>query len=165
MAQLEHSAGIDPAILRRFEKNREALDELIAQVSKRERDSTTIREKIDTLLRNFDPALDSLVQVVSDKFGAAFEKVGCSGEVRVDRVEGDFRNWGIQILVSYRNEEGLALLTSNRQSGGVGLVTGPGLMIGTILSYRHIPHESIRDGKNALFPRGRDQSGQSSSHQ
>lgn len=110
---------MDRAILTRFEKNKTTLEEFIALVTKRERDLGIIKRKIAKILHNFDPALDSLVAVVSEKFGAAFEKIGCSGEVRVDRVPGDFRTWGIQILVSYRNEEGLALLTSNRQSGGV----------------------------------------------
>ena len=47
--------------------------------------------------------------------------VGCTGEVRIDRVEGDFAAWGIHILVSYRDGDSLQILTGSLQSGGVNL--------------------------------------------
>lgn len=92
---------------------------------------------------NFDPALNTLVDVVSKKFSAAFEResktsshclpclrgmpelmrlpigVGCAGEVRVARSEEGFDKWGIEILVSYRDGDNLAILTGSHQSGGV----------------------------------------------
>ena len=45
--------------------------------------------------------------------------MGCSGEVRINRVEGDFAQWGIHILVSYRDGDNLQMLTGSLQSGGV----------------------------------------------
>jgi hypothetical protein len=45
--------------------------------------------------------------------------VGCSGEVRVARSEESFDKWGIEILVSYRDGDNLAILTGAHQSGGV----------------------------------------------
>ena len=86
------------------------------------------------LQKAFNPALDTLVDVVSRKFASAFERegtaspragvanalgVGCSGEVQVDRADRNFANWGIKIMVSYRDTEQLAQLTASRQSGGV----------------------------------------------
>lgn len=75
------------------------------------------------------------MDVVSKNFSAAFEReclmirltcvpliptgIGCAGEVEVDRVEGKYDEWGINIKVSYREGEPLSLLTSARQSGGV----------------------------------------------
>lgn len=45
--------------------------------------------------------------------------VGCAGEVRVARSEEGFDKWGIEILVSYRDGDNLAILTGSHQSGGV----------------------------------------------
>jgi len=44
--------------------------------------------------------------------------VGCTGEVRINRIDGDFAAWGIQILVSYRDGDNLQILTGSLQSGG-----------------------------------------------
>lgn len=57
----------------------------------------------------------------SEKFSDAFQRIGCTGEVRVKRVEGNYAEWGIEILVSYRDTEPMEVLTANRQSGGVSL--------------------------------------------
>ena len=50
--------------------------------------------------------------------------VGCTGEVKVDREASDYANWGISILVSYRDGDHLQRLTGSLQSGGVSK-TGP----------------------------------------
>jgi structural maintenance of chromosomes protein 5 len=44
--------------------------------------------------------------------------MGCMGEVRVSEQE-DYDRWGIDILVSFRDNEEMQLLTGQRQSGGV----------------------------------------------
>lgn len=53
-----------------------------------------------------------------------FRKSGvkCSGEVQVLKVEGDFAQWGIKILVSYRDIDRLKMLTGTHQSGGVSIL-------------------------------------------
>lgn len=44
--------------------------------------------------------------------------IGCAGEIRISRHE-DFDKWAIDILVKFRDNERLQLLTAQRQSGGV----------------------------------------------
>ena len=89
-----------------------------------------------TCQKQFDPALESLVEVVSAKFSAAFEselvmrdrdqthkaEVGCQGEVKLYKDETHYDQWGIQIMVSYRDAESLSLLTAQQQSGGVSIL-------------------------------------------
>jgi hypothetical protein len=45
--------------------------------------------------------------------------MGNTGEVRLKRVEGNYEEWGIEIMVSFRDENSMDLLTGSRQSGGV----------------------------------------------
>lgn len=45
--------------------------------------------------------------------------VGCSGEVKISRNGENYATWGIHILVSYRNDQAMQLLTGTLQSGGV----------------------------------------------
>ncbi len=88
-------------------------------VSRTEAEFETLRGEVASVLSRFNPALDSLVQETSAKFSAAFERIGCTGEVRVSRVQGNYAEWGIEILVSYRDGQDLEVLTASRQSGGV----------------------------------------------
>lgn len=90
--------------------------------------------------------------------------VKCSGEVQVLKVEGDFAQWGIKILVSYRDIDRLKTLTGTHQSGGVSLfffsITLSCLMssaafiiclLGTVTCYSHLSHELVRDVSNTLL--------------
>lgn len=55
---------------------------------------------------------------VSVPFCPLTAEIGCTGEVRINR-EGSYAEWGIEILVSYRDNEQMEVLTASRQSGGV----------------------------------------------
>ncbi|KAK8858466.1 hypothetical protein IAR55_002693 [Kwoniella newhampshirensis] len=117
-AHLEMGVNISAAVVTRWEKLSKDLDVAKKQVEDEERDLNGMKRDIKKILDLFDPALEALVQAVSAKFAAAFQRVKCAGEVRIRRVEGDFASWGIEILVSYRDEDSLAILTGSHQSGG-----------------------------------------------
>jgi hypothetical protein len=59
--------------------------------------------------------------------------VGCAGEVRVARSEEGFDKWGIEILVSYRDGDNLAILTGSHQSGGVSVAPRSSRVVRTLL--------------------------------
>lgn len=44
--------------------------------------------------------------------------IGCAGEIQISPNE-DYAQWAIDILVKFRDNEKLQLLTGQRQSGGV----------------------------------------------
>lgn len=71
-----------------------------------------------SLQDNWQPALQALVNSIGAKFSAAFDNIGCAGEVRISEHE-DYDKWAIDILVKFRDSEKLQLLTAHRQSGGV----------------------------------------------
>jgi hypothetical protein len=48
--------------------------------------------------------------------------IGCAGEIRISEHE-DYEKWAIDILVKFRDNEKLQLLTAHRQSGGVRCLT------------------------------------------
>lgn len=55
---------------------------------------------------------------IGKKFGDAFDRIGCAGEIRIHEDE-DYDKWAIDIMVKFRDHEKLQLLTGERQSGGV----------------------------------------------
>jgi tRNA(Phe) wybutosine-synthesizing methylase Tyw3 len=50
--------------------------------------------------------------------------IGCAGEIKI-REEEDYDKWAIDILVKFRDDEKLQVLTAQRQSGGVRAVVSP----------------------------------------
>lgn len=118
-AELEMAAGVAPGVVEAFKKRAgqiRALQESIAiltqQVARK-------ADKIKQVRKRWEPALDDLVGRVSERFSAAFERIGCAGEVKLHKHEDDhYEKWGIDILVKFRDTERLQLLTGQRQSGG-----------------------------------------------
>lgn len=55
---------------------------------------------------------------MNKRFSAAFDRIHCAGEVRIAENEDDYSKWCIEILVKFRSNEPLQLLTGQRQSGG-----------------------------------------------
>ncbi|WRT67659.1 uncharacterized protein IL334_004631 [Kwoniella shivajii] len=117
-AQLELAVNIPGNVVGRYNDLKDRLELAQGVVDKEESELNGLKRDIKKTLDMFDPALETLVQAVSAKFSAAFARVKCTGEVRIRRVEGDFAAWGIEILVSYRDEDNLAILTGSHQSGG-----------------------------------------------
>ncbi|KAL8278470.1 hypothetical protein RQP46_009160 [Phenoliferia psychrophenolica] len=76
--------------------------------------STALLKKVEA---EWLPKLEHLVEKVSLKFSAAFTTLGLLGEVRIAK-HTDYNKWGIEILVSFRDQEALQVLTQHRQSGG-----------------------------------------------
>lgn len=116
--KLAVSMNVTRDVIERHERLSEQLARVKRAVEKQQRARDRAHAKVTAILDQFNPALDALVHETSNKFSEAFQKMGCSGEVRVNRVEGRYDEWGIEILVSYRDDEPLAVLTANRQSGG-----------------------------------------------
>ena len=58
-----------------------------------------------------------LVDSIGEKFSSAFDRIGCAGEIKIAQHE-DYDKWAIDILVKFRDDEKLQLLTAERQSGG-----------------------------------------------
>jgi hypothetical protein len=53
--------------------------------------------------------LSNIVEKVNKAFSESFERLNCAGEVRLGRHD-DYDQWGIEILVKFRDEEKLELL-------------------------------------------------------
>jgi chromosome segregation ATPase len=127
----------------RLELTHEGSAGLVKEFEDRERQIQKLREKlegyqnsladyehaINEIRGQWEPKLDALVQKISDAFSDSFARIGCAGQVSVDKVEeppgpngepggSDFDQWSIQIQVKFREHENLSLLDSHRQSGG-----------------------------------------------
>ncbi|KAJ7021821.1 hypothetical protein C8F04DRAFT_1273230 [Mycena alexandri] len=113
-ANLEMNMNTNPGVVEQYEKRKRDIEALEVAIEGKQRPAHKIEKKIKTARQ---PALQSLVTSIGKKFSAAFDRIGCAGEIRV-REEEAYENWAIDILVKFRDTEKLQLLTGQRQSGG-----------------------------------------------
>ncbi|KAJ7180479.1 P-loop containing nucleoside triphosphate hydrolase protein [Mycena filopes] len=116
-ANLEMNMNTNPGVVEQYEKRKEDIAVLAKTIEGRQRQANKIEKGIKVARDNWEPALQSLVTSIGKKFSAAFDRIGCAGEIRV-RQEESYDQWAIDILVKFRDTEKLQLLTGQRQSGG-----------------------------------------------
>ncbi|KAJ6450163.1 hypothetical protein C8R45DRAFT_883718 [Mycena sanguinolenta] len=116
-AALEMNANTNPGVVEQYEKRKRDIEVLEKTIEGRKRQEAKVEKNIKHARDNWEPALRALVASIGKKFSAAFDRIGCAGEIRI-REDDSFALWAIDILVKFRDTEKLQLLTSQRQSGG-----------------------------------------------
>ncbi|KAH7912946.1 hypothetical protein BJ138DRAFT_1147123 [Hygrophoropsis aurantiaca] len=116
-ANLEMIMQTNPGVVEQYERRKTEIETLTKTLEAREKTEQKLERDIKNAKDNWQPALESLVASIGKKFSAAFDRIGCAGEIRVSPHD-DFDKWAIDILVKFRDNERLQLLTGQRQSGG-----------------------------------------------
>ncbi|KAK7029359.1 Structural maintenance of chromosomes protein 5 [Paramarasmius palmivorus] len=134
-AQLELVTKTNPGVVEQYEKRKREIEQLEAIVDRKKKEAESVEKSINTAKveprpqlyisvsltvhtsRNGNQPCKNLLTVSAEKFSAAFDRIGCAGEIRIAENE-DYDKWAIDILVKFRDDEKLQLLTGQRQSGG-----------------------------------------------
>ncbi|KAJ7594061.1 P-loop containing nucleoside triphosphate hydrolase protein [Mycena floridula] len=116
-AKLELTIEANPGVVEQYEKRKRDIETLEQAIEERQRKADKVEKNIKNARDNWQPALEKLVKSIGTKFSAAFDGIGCAGEIRISENE-DYEKWAIDILVKFRDDEKLQLLTGQRQSGG-----------------------------------------------
>lgn len=115
--QLDLILGTNPGVVDQYERRKAEIASLTKKIEEREAKAAKIEKNIKTARDNWEPALDELVHEIGSKFSAAFDRIGCAGEIQLHKPE-DYDKWAINIFVKFRDHEQLQQLTAQRQSGG-----------------------------------------------
>ncbi|KAF8329916.1 hypothetical protein F5887DRAFT_1182074 [Amanita rubescens] len=116
-ANLELNLMTNPGIVEQYERRKQEIDRTEKSIEERTKKVIKYERSIKTARESWQPALGKLVTSIGEKFSAAFDRIGCAGEIRISPHE-EYEKWAIDILVKFRDSEKLQLLTSQRQSGG-----------------------------------------------
>ncbi|CDO77206.1 hypothetical protein BN946_scf184747.g19 [Trametes cinnabarina] len=115
--ELELNTNTNGNVIDQYNKRKAEIETLTATIEDHEKRIIKIEQNIKTARDNWQPELEKLVNSIGRKFSAAFDRIGCAGEIRI-REEEDYEKWAIDIMVKFRDDEKLQLLTGERQSGG-----------------------------------------------
>ncbi|GMG43999.1 unnamed protein product [Aspergillus oryzae var. brunneus] len=128
-ARLELTHGGSSNIIKEFEEREKQIQKLRGKLSEFEAQLAEFDHAINEIRGKWEPKLDEIIKSISDAFSDSFARIGCAGQVTLDKAEdeagadgepggSDFDQWSIQIHVKFREHENLSLLDSHRQSGG-----------------------------------------------
>lgn len=128
-ARLELTQGGSPHLIKEFEEREKQIKKLQDKLADFQTKLADYQTSIDEVRSHWEPKLDALIAKISDAFSDSFKRIGCAGQVSLDKVEdepgpngepggSDFEKWSIQIHVKFREQENMSLLDSHRQSGG-----------------------------------------------
>ncbi|KAG4220263.1 hypothetical protein PC116_g31258, partial [Phytophthora cactorum] len=130
--KLELIHGVDPAILRQYEKRAQDIEDLTRKKEELNAKLESYVRKITQIMEQWEPGVDGVIGKINDAFSYNFEQINCAGEVSIHKDE-DFEQWAIEIKVKFRGKneiktihtnifpsenETLQQLNQHRQSGG-----------------------------------------------
>ncbi|RHZ89185.1 hypothetical protein Glove_18g107 [Diversispora epigaea] len=108
---------VDPNVIQTYDNRKAQIDDLKSKLTIKTNRLEVLLKEMTTLKEKWEPQLNELVKQISKEFSNAFDRIGCVGEVRIS-TNDDYDKWGIDILVKFRDNEKLQVLTGQRQSGG-----------------------------------------------
>lgn len=118
--QFECLDDVDQHVFNEFKELQETINRLEAENSDLERNVTAKRDEINVVKERWLTRMGTLMTQVDDKFREFFAAMGYAGQVNLSRgnSEDDFANYGVEILVKFRENMPLQKLDPFRQSGG-----------------------------------------------
>ncbi|XP_076261000.1 structural maintenance of chromosomes 5 [Rhynchophorus ferrugineus] len=121
----------DSEELERYQNGQKLIKDLAEKLESRGNELHAVEKKMEQLKKDWLDPLNELIFSINARFSAAFERLGCAGEVTIYKGDDDqnFAGYGISIKVSYRSGEPLQELTATIQSGGERAVATAAFML------------------------------------
>ena len=101
-ARLEMMAEGNPGAIRAYQKREEDIKTTREKLDQYALSLEQTKDEIKEIRGKWEPQLDTLISKISAAFAHNFEQIGCAGDVQVNKDEGDFDNWSVQISVRFR---------------------------------------------------------------
>eukprot|EP00551_Chaetoceros_affinis_P006129 CAMPEP_0203670242 /NCGR_PEP_ID=MMETSP0090-20130426/6384_1 /ASSEMBLY_ACC=CAM_ASM_001088 /TAXON_ID=426623 /ORGANISM="Chaetoceros affinis, Strain CCMP159" /LENGTH=1165 /DNA_ID=CAMNT_0050535065 /DNA_START=104 /DNA_END=3601 /DNA_ORIENTATION=+ len=124
----------NPEVMRRYEQQKRQLEDMKDQLENLNENKAEKKNALKQKRRPWENALQNIVEKVSNLFSGYMEELGCAGEVQLakgdelskrgstnedsDENLGNFKDWGVQIKVKFRDKSDLQVLSAQVHSGG-----------------------------------------------
>jgi len=113
----------NPEVLRQYEDRLKEIARIKEQIATSSELHDAKKTELFSNLEPWEAALTNTVTKVNLLFGRYMEELGMAGEIRLAKAAGtgearNFKEWGIQILVKFREKAQLQVLSAQVHSGG-----------------------------------------------
>lgn len=120
-AEMSNEQGITAQTVRDYEQRKVAIAQVESALTNQQRELRALEEQMANIERDWRPALQVMTESINRHFSSFFASMGCVGEVHLRESEShprDYSQWSLEILVKFRDEASLQVLSAQRQSGG-----------------------------------------------
>lgn len=119
-AELELANRVNNAelVLSEHRRRGERIAELERKLSSGEDTVEELTRQLRELREPWEAELSARINDVSVEFSQLFAKAGLRGDVVINKTGDDFKNWSLDIRVSFRKDAPLQVLNAQTQSGG-----------------------------------------------
>ena len=116
-AQADCMEAVDPAVVREYQDLKETIQELERDIGRREQQQRDSEQQMEEVKAAWLASLNELVTRINTRFSGHFSSMGFAGQVllHTGQFENDFENYGVDIMVKYRDSEPLQKLTASHQ--------------------------------------------------
>ncbi|XP_047519657.1 structural maintenance of chromosomes protein 5 isoform X1 [Pieris napi] len=110
----------DEQVLKEYKTRERTIAKLQSDITNSSDKNKQLEEKMNKLKSKWLPSLETLLRNIDRAFGSMFAKMGCAGEVKLDKTgaDEDYDKYGVGIYIRFRADEQLQQLTRHAQSGG-----------------------------------------------
>ncbi|CAH2057808.1 unnamed protein product, partial [Iphiclides podalirius] len=110
----------DERVIKEYEEREQLIARLKSDVNNSSDMNKQLETRMNELKSKWLPPLETLLRNINSRFGEMFAKLGCAGEIQLDKSGGDeeFSQYGVAVMVRFRAGEQLQRLTRHLQSGG-----------------------------------------------
>eukprot|EP00592_Proboscia_alata_P008728 CAMPEP_0194357712 /NCGR_PEP_ID=MMETSP0174-20130528/5153_1 /TAXON_ID=216777 /ORGANISM="Proboscia alata, Strain PI-D3" /LENGTH=1120 /DNA_ID=CAMNT_0039127847 /DNA_START=129 /DNA_END=3491 /DNA_ORIENTATION=+ len=118
----------NPEVLQAYEQRKLEIERTKKRLGGLEQEKNDKITELESILAPWEAALMNTVKKVNVLFSKYMKDLGCAGEIRLKTADddnvnsedgyGDFREWGVEILVKFREKSSLQVLSARVQSGG-----------------------------------------------
>ncbi|EPY50198.1 Smc5-6 complex SMC subunit Smc5 [Schizosaccharomyces cryophilus OY26] len=109
--------NVNNFVMEQYDRRKNEIEELEMKMSRLDESVLVIQEKIEDIKKAWLIKLEKVIECITERFSQSMSSMGYAGEVRLGKAE-DYDKWRIDIMVQFREAEGLQKLTGQRQSGG-----------------------------------------------
>ena len=118
--EMEYLEDVNPEVVHQYNDAKATIEITETDVRKCTGDIEAFRHEIEEIRQRWVLKLENLVHDISDKFSTFFAHMGYAGQIVLDKGQhdDDFSNYGIEIMVKFRDKYDLQRLDPFKQSGG-----------------------------------------------
>ncbi len=121
----------NPHVMRQYEERKKEIEELQEKLDLEGGEKDMKKKQLENKFMKWESKLMNIVTQVNTKFSTYMKEVGCAGEIRLykggnearENDEGEnlrynFKDWGVEIMVKFREASTLQVLSAQTHSGG-----------------------------------------------
>ena len=121
----------NPHVMAQYEERKKKIEEYQDRLDMEGGEKDLKKKQLECKRKKWESSLMNIVNLVNGKFSVYMKEVGCAGEIRLykggnesteneeeENLRYNFNDWGVEIMVKFREASTLQVLSAQTHSGG-----------------------------------------------